>query len=215
MIKRYCRGQGARSSCSVKLNSRHLHVSLQLCPTFCNPMDCSPPGSSVHRDSPGKNTGVDCQALLQGIIRVTQETSPNLLCLLALAHGFFITSATCEAPSHLSKCNQFQNLLLIFLLFSPFLSFFLSNDFSNSQPLAPSPLPSSIYKSMDESQYSELRNGDIILMDSPFRALSILILHYRCWCYFRLKIDCKEQDIWLNSKVQQINVFNVCTNCNL
>ena len=22
--------------------------SLQLCPTFCNPMDCSPPGSSVH-----------------------------------------------------------------------------------------------------------------------------------------------------------------------
>ena len=22
--------------------------SLQLCPTLCNPMDCSPPGSSVH-----------------------------------------------------------------------------------------------------------------------------------------------------------------------
>ena len=21
---------------------------IQLCPTFCNPMDCSPPGSSVH-----------------------------------------------------------------------------------------------------------------------------------------------------------------------
>ena len=192
MTKRYCRGQGARDSFSVKLNSRHLHVSLQLCPTFCNPVDCSPPGSSVHRDSPGKNTGVGCQALLQGIIRITQETSPNLLCLLALAGGFFITSATCEAPRHLSKCNQFQNLLLIFLLFSPFLSFFVSNDISNSQPLAPSPLPSSIYKSMDESQYSELRHGDIILMDSPFRALSILILHYHCWCYFRLKIDCKE-----------------------
>ena len=30
---------------------------------FCNPMDCSPPGSSVHGDSPGKNTGVGCQAL--------------------------------------------------------------------------------------------------------------------------------------------------------
>ena len=25
---------------------------------LCDPMDCSPPGSSVHRDSPGKNTGV-------------------------------------------------------------------------------------------------------------------------------------------------------------
>ena len=30
-------------------------------------MDWSPPGSSVHRDSPGKNTGVSCHALLQGI----------------------------------------------------------------------------------------------------------------------------------------------------
>ena len=38
----------------------------QSCPTLCNPMDCSPPGSSVHGDSPGKNTGVDCHALFQG-----------------------------------------------------------------------------------------------------------------------------------------------------
>ena len=29
-------------------------------------MDCSPPGSSVHGDSPGKTTGGDCHALLQG-----------------------------------------------------------------------------------------------------------------------------------------------------
>ena len=29
-------------------------------------MDCSPPGSSVHGDSPGKNTGVGCHVLLQG-----------------------------------------------------------------------------------------------------------------------------------------------------
>ena len=39
----------------------------QLCPTLCNPMVCSLPGSSVHRDSPGKNTGVGCHALLQGV----------------------------------------------------------------------------------------------------------------------------------------------------
>ena len=38
----------------------------QLCSTLCDLMDCSPPGSSVHVDSPGKNTGVDCRALLQG-----------------------------------------------------------------------------------------------------------------------------------------------------
>ena len=39
----------------------------QSCPILCEPMDCSPPGSSVHGDFPGKNTGVGCHALLQGI----------------------------------------------------------------------------------------------------------------------------------------------------
>ena len=39
----------------------------QSCLTLCNLMDCSPPGSSVHGDSPGKNTGVHCHALFQGI----------------------------------------------------------------------------------------------------------------------------------------------------
>ena len=32
--------------------------SLQSCLTLCSPTDCSPPGSPVHGDSPGKNTGV-------------------------------------------------------------------------------------------------------------------------------------------------------------
>ena len=34
--------------------------SLQSCPTLCDPMDGSPPSSTVHGDSPGKNTGVGC-----------------------------------------------------------------------------------------------------------------------------------------------------------
>ena len=50
----------------------------QLCPTLCNPKDCSLPSSSVHGDSPGKNTGVDCHALFQGIFP-TQGSSPGLL----------------------------------------------------------------------------------------------------------------------------------------
>ena len=50
----------------------------QACPTTCDPMDCSPPGSSVHGDSPGKNTGVGCHALLQGIFP-TQGLNPDLL----------------------------------------------------------------------------------------------------------------------------------------
>ena len=44
-----------------------LGLVTQLCPTLCDPMDCSPPGSSVHGDSLGKATGVGCHALLQGI----------------------------------------------------------------------------------------------------------------------------------------------------
>ena len=39
----------------------------QSCPALCDAMDCSPPGSFVFGDSPGKNTGVGCHALLQGI----------------------------------------------------------------------------------------------------------------------------------------------------
>ena len=41
-------------------------------------MDCSPPGSSVHGDSPSKNTGVGCHALLQGIV-LTQGWNSGLL----------------------------------------------------------------------------------------------------------------------------------------
>ena len=50
----------------------------QSCPTLCDPMDCSPPGSSVHGDSPGKNTEVGCYFLLQGIF-LTQGSNPGLL----------------------------------------------------------------------------------------------------------------------------------------
>ena len=38
----------------------------QSCSTLCDPLDSSPPGSSVYADFPGKNTGVGCHALLQG-----------------------------------------------------------------------------------------------------------------------------------------------------
>ena len=56
--------------------------SLQLYPTLFNLMDCSPPGSSVHGDSPGRNTGVGCHAIpFQGIFP-TQRANPGLSCLL-------------------------------------------------------------------------------------------------------------------------------------
>ena len=45
------------------------------------PVDCSPPGSSVNWDSSGQNTGVDCHTLLQGIF-LTQGLNLRLPCLL-------------------------------------------------------------------------------------------------------------------------------------
>ena len=61
----------------------------QLGPTLCDPMDCRPPGSSLQGDSPGKNTGVGCHVLLQGIF-LTQGLNLVLLCLgLDLRVTFF------------------------------------------------------------------------------------------------------------------------------
>ena len=55
---------------------------LQSCLTLRDPMDYSPPASSVCGDSPGKNTGVGCCAFLQGIF----PTQGSTLCLSYLLH---------------------------------------------------------------------------------------------------------------------------------
>ena len=52
-------------------------LSHSTCPTLFDPMDCSPPGSSVHGNSPGKNTAVGCHALLKGFVP-TQGSNPGL-----------------------------------------------------------------------------------------------------------------------------------------
>ena len=54
------------------------------CPTLCDPMDCSLPGSSVHGNSPGKNTGVGCHALLQEIFPAQGKKRGFLHCRLIL-----------------------------------------------------------------------------------------------------------------------------------
>ena len=67
--------------CSVGSTSKPdvcVLIVAQLCPTLCDPIDCNLPGSSVHGDSPGKNTGVGCHALLQGIFP-TQGPNPGVL----------------------------------------------------------------------------------------------------------------------------------------
>ena len=55
----------------------HMCLVAQWCPTLCDPMDCTPQGSSVNGDSSGRNTGVNCHFLLQGIFP-TQGLNPGL-----------------------------------------------------------------------------------------------------------------------------------------
>ena len=54
--------------------------SLQSCPTLCDPIDGSPPGSPIPYDSPGKNTGVGCHFLLQ-CMKVKSESEVAQSCL--------------------------------------------------------------------------------------------------------------------------------------
>ena len=59
------------SSSSTQLLFSHVQL-------FCDPMDCSLPGSSVHEDSQSKIIAVVCHFLLQGIFW-TQGLNPQLL----------------------------------------------------------------------------------------------------------------------------------------
>ena len=52
--------------------------SLQSCPTLCDPIDGSPPGSRLW-DSPGKNTGVGCRFLPQ-CMKVKSESEVTQSC---------------------------------------------------------------------------------------------------------------------------------------
>ena len=88
--------------------------SLLLCPTLCNPMDCSPSGSLCPWDAPGKNTGVGCSALLQGMFP-TQGSNLHLFHLPALAGGFFTANTTWEALMTVYFTSFRQDCMVPFL----------------------------------------------------------------------------------------------------
>ena len=59
-----------------------LHAQLlQSCPTLCDPVDCSPPGSSVLWGFSRQESWSGCHGLFQGIF-LTRGSNPCLLCLL-------------------------------------------------------------------------------------------------------------------------------------
>ena len=82
--------------------------SLQSCPILYNTADCRLPGSSVHGDSPGKNTGLGYRAFLQGIFP-TQGSNLHLLCLLHWQVGSLSPVPPGKPVNHTSFINYFKN----------------------------------------------------------------------------------------------------------
>ena len=84
-----------KDSSHTKLNM--WYVRAQSCPTLCNPMDCSLPGSSVHRNLQAR--------ILEWVASPPSGDLPNLgmepgsFMSPAFAGGFFTTSTTWEVQS--------------------------------------------------------------------------------------------------------------------
>ena len=96
----------------------------------CDPTGCSWPSSCIHGISPGKNPGVGCHFLFQGIF-LTQGLNPrHLCCKWILYHG-----ATREAPGRQIPALMFQAKGKVRVSWSPcfilFFKFFWFNLFLN------------------------------------------------------------------------------------
>ena len=68
-----------QAMCGIYMCRAVLCLVTQLHLTLCYPVDCSPSGSSVLGDSPGKNTGVGCHFLLQ-CMKVKSESEVPQSC---------------------------------------------------------------------------------------------------------------------------------------
>ena len=79
-------------------------------------------------DSPGKNTGVGCHALLQGIFP-TQGLNPWPLCLLHWQAGSLTTSTTSETHDYT------YSFFICFFLKMPKNSLYKAKDIGNNEDL--------------------------------------------------------------------------------
>ena len=82
----------------MKKCSAVLVLVTQLCPSLCDPMDCSMLGSFVHGDSSGKNTGVGCHSLLHGIFPI-QGLGVSYLDFQGFPGGSAGKESTCNVRS--------------------------------------------------------------------------------------------------------------------
>ena len=96
----------------------HLYACLgvQSCQTLCSPLDCSPPGFSVHGIFSGMNAGLGCHFLLQGIFQTQGWKWVGLLCLLHCRWTLYPLSYW-GSPTHTHTHTHTRTHTLFHILF--------------------------------------------------------------------------------------------------
>ena len=91
----------------------------QSCPTLCDPMDCSPPGSSVHEILQARILEwVTMPSLLQGIFPTQRLNQDSLYCSVKICFQ--------DLPlDYITIYCRINISYLLFLIIFPLLSFFL------------------------------------------------------------------------------------------
>ena len=129
---------------SLKTGGAVLGLAAQSCPTLCDPMDCSLPGSSVCGDSPGKNTGIGCHGLpSRGSSPLKNQ--PRVSCI---ARRFCTSWVTKEAPKMGISSIQFSRSV-VYDSSQP-------HELQHARPTCPSPTPGAYSNSCLSSRWCHL-----------------------------------------------------------
>ena len=91
---------------------KDVYMHVQLCPILSDPLDCSPSYKLLCPcNNLGKNTGVGCHALLQGIF-LTQGLNPHFLCLLHCRWIPYLLSLWGNPHEEVTKTGSEKALLI-------------------------------------------------------------------------------------------------------
>ena len=110
--------------------------SLQLCPILGDPMDCSPPGSSVHGILQTRILEWVAMPFSRGSSRPSGQT--HVSCVSCMADSFFTTSSTWEIPFTSFRSIQFSSVQFSRSVVSNSLQ---PHDSQYTRPPCPSPTP--------------------------------------------------------------------------
>ena len=158
----------------------------QLSLIICNPVDCNLPDSSVHGDSPGKNAGSDCHALLQGTLP-TQGLNPGLLhCRWIFIFIFFHLSH--QGSPEVSTVYP-RAYLLFFFYFPVYLV-----PLTASPPTQPPEKQSSLWLCVHVLSLNFL---DLHPDAGVYQLLDLRQLNHCCFSFFIYEMDYSTHFLWI------------------